>query len=123
MHAFEEQRLHCRRHFLTTSASGLGTLALTSLLVDDGLLGAAAVPPPVNAQSPKQPHFTPRAKACIFILLAGGPSQAELFDPKPLLNERHGKKMPASILKDVEFAFIKKEEAVLKGTGTKFRQC
>lgn len=115
--------LQCRRQFLTTSASGLGTLALSSLLASDGLLDAAVSDRAANPLSAKQPHFRPRAKACIFILLAGGPSQAELFDPKPLLNERHGQKMPASILKDVEFAFIKKEEAVLKGTGTKFRKC
>jgi hypothetical protein len=118
-----EQRLLDRRSFLTSSASGLGLAALASLMQSDGLLAAtgAASVNPRNPLAPKVPHFAPRAKSAIFIFLEGGPSQAELFDPKPLLNERDKQKLPDSFLKDVEFAFIKKDEAVLKGTDIKFR--
>src|SRR5579871_4829694 len=114
----------CRRSFLATSASGLGGVALARLLQQDGLLSAAAptTSDSRNALTPKLPHFAPRAKACIFLLMSGGPSQVELYDPKPLLNERDGQKMPDSILKDVEFAFIEKEKAVLKGTVIKFQK-
>ncbi len=70
----------------------------------------------------QKPHFDPRAKACIFIYMAGGPSHVDLYDPKPILTERHGQKMPDSLLKDIEFAFIKKDKAVLKGAPAKFRK-
>ncbi|HWC88730.1 MAG TPA: DUF1501 domain-containing protein [Pirellulales bacterium] len=121
-----DSRQACRRSFLATSASGLGSLALASLLGADGLLGgsasAAQQTDDRNPLAPKPPHFAPRAKSAIFIFLEGGPSQVELFDPKPLLNKKNGQKMPDSILKDVEFAFIDKKEAVLKGTGVKFQR-
>jgi hypothetical protein len=104
-----------RRRFFTSSASGLGALALASLCADDGALASD------NPLAPRAPHFAPRAKACIFILLAGGPSQLELFDPKPELNRRDGQKLPDSFVKDVEFAFIQKDKAVLKGSGVRFR--
>ena len=100
-----------RRDFLTTASSGLGGVALSSMLQQDA---HAATASPAT-------HFAPRAKACIFIYMAGGPSHVDMFDPKPLLTERHGKKMPDSLLKEVEFAFIKKDKAVLKGSPAQFR--
>ena len=99
---------HLRRDFLTTSASGIGGVALSSLLHSDV---RAAV-----STSHGSTHFPARAKACIFIYMAGGPSHVDLFDPKPLLSSRHGKRMPDSMLEEVEFAFIKKDKAVLKGS-------
>lgn len=104
---------YLRGDFLTTSASGLGGVALSSLLNDD--VRAAAMDPAIG-----QTHFPAKAKACIFIYMAGGPSHVDLFDPKPLLNSRHGMKMPDSLLNEVEFAFIKKDEAVLKGSPARF---
>ena len=64
----------------------------------------------------------PKAKACIFLFMAGAPSQIDLFDPKPKLNELDGQPMPESLLKEVRFAFIRKETALLKGTGVKFQK-
>ncbi len=110
-----------RRDFLTSSASGLGAVALSSLLAGEGVF-AAPTADPTNPLAVKSPHFKPRAKSAIFIFLEGGPSQCELFDPKPLLNERHDQKLPESFLKDVEFAFIEKDKAVLKGTDVKFEK-
>jgi len=78
---------------------------------------AATGAPPL---APKPPHFAPKAKNCIFIFMAGAPSQLDLFDPKPKLNELHGKKMDAGLLKGKRFAFIKKESAVLMGSSRKF---
>ena len=104
-----------RRSFLTSAASGLGGAALTSMLQQESL----AAEGPLALQ---KPHFDPRAKACIFIYMAGGPSHVDLYDPKPILTERHGQKMPDSLLKDIEFAFIKKDKAVLKGAPAKFRK-
>lgn len=113
-----------RREFLTTTASGLGLAALGAMLTDDGLLTPAhAAPRPADAAkplSPRRPHFAPKAKACIFIFMAGAPSQLDLFDPKPKLNQLHGQPLPDSLLKNVRFAFIKKESAVLMGSPRRF---
>ncbi len=115
-----------RRAFLTSAASGLGMAALGATLSDNGLLapvGAhAAELAHVNPLAPKLSHFAPRAKACIFIFMEGAPSQADLFDPKPKLNELHGQKMPESMTKNVRFAFLKKDTATLMGTKRKFHK-
>ena len=114
---------HSRREFLTSAASGLGLLALGATLADDGLLGprpAGAAAANVNPLVPRSAHFAPRAKSCIFIFMEGAPSQADLFDPKPKLNELHGQKLPDSLVKNVRFAFLKKDTATLMGTKRKF---
>ena len=108
--------LQSRRRFLTSSASGFGALALASLLAEDGL--AAAPPLPGNGltigpSSVHPPHHPATAKAGIFIFLAGGPSQVDLWDPKPLLAKHEGEALPASIVKGRRFAFIG-QKAMLK---------
>ena len=108
-----------RRQFFTSSASGLGLLALASLLQKDGLLAAEAGDS-ANPLAPKAPHFAPKAKACIFFLPEGAPSHIDLFDPKPKLQELHRQKLPESMTKNVRFAFIRKETAVLWGSQRKF---
>src|SRR6267154_813223 len=118
MHPLEQHIHQSRRNFLATSASGIGLVALASLLRDDGLLAAEA-PTPL---APKAAHFLGKAKACICIYLEGAPSQMDLFDPKPKLNELDGQKLPESMVKEVRFAFIQKDSAVLMGTPRKFRR-
>ncbi len=113
-----------RRDFLTTSASGIGTLALASMLQQDGLL-AAESSLALRAGDPLAPrpaHFAPKAKSCICIYLEGAPSQIDLFDPKPKLNELDGQKLPESMTKNVRFAFIQKETARLMGCPRKFKK-
>lgn len=105
-----------RRDFLTSSASGLGSAALLSLLARDGVLAAK----PGNTLASLPAHLPARAKRCIFIFMAGAPSQMDLFDPKPKLNELHGQKLPDSLLESMRFAFIRKESAVLMGTKRQF---
>ncbi len=125
MHPFHESLLQSRRDFLTSSASGIGLAALASLLQDDGLL-AAETTPALDPLAPKPPHFAPKARACICIYLEGAPSQLDLFDPKPKLNELNGQKLPDSMTKNVRFAFIQKESARLMGsprTFKKYGQC
>ncbi|MEW4530793.1 DUF1501 domain-containing protein [Maioricimonas sp. JC845] len=118
--AAEQQLQRTRRDFLLSSASGVGAAGLGALLSGDGLLGpqmavaddamggAAASP-----LAPQSSHFPGKAKACIFIFMAGAPSQLDLFDPKPKLMELHGQKMPESLLKGVRFAFLKPDTATL----------
>ena len=103
-----------RRCFLTSGASGLGTLALASLLNDDGAL-AGNVPPQLA-------HFAPTAKRCIYLFMEGGPSQMDLFDEKPKLKELDGQPMPESVLKEIKFAFIQKQSAQLMGSPRTFRR-
>jgi uncharacterized protein (DUF1501 family) len=120
MHPVHESLLRSRRHFLTKSAGGgIGLLALASLLRDDGLLAAESA---ANPLAPRQPHFPGKARACICIYLEGAPSQLDLFDPKPKLNELDGQKLPESMTKNVRFAFIQKEGAVLMGSPRKFQK-
>src|ERR1700688_3936178 len=119
MHPVHQYLNQSRRDFLTSSASGVGLLALASLFKEQGLL-AADVPDASNPLAPKAPHFAPKAKACICIYLEGAPSQLDLFDPKPKLNELHGQKLPESMTKNVRFAFIQKEGARLMGSPRKF---
>src|SRR5438128_11688345 len=110
MHPTHESLLQSRRDFLATGASGIGTLALASLLQGEGLLAADATRADVsNPLAPRPPHFAPKARACICIYLEGAPSQMDLFDPKPKLNELDGKPLPESMTRNVRFAFIKKE--------------
>ena len=96
-----------RRRFLEATGLGLGSLALPS-----SLARASALDPETNLATlpplpPGQPHFAPRAKRVIFLFMIGGPSQLDLFDPKPLLIERNGQPLPDDVLSgDDRFAFI-----------------
>ncbi len=80
-----------RRELLRASGMGLGTLALSCLLDQDGLLAGepAGTVSGVNLR-PKPSQFAAPARAVIMLMQNGGPSQMELFDPKPELNRRVG---------------------------------
>src|SRR5262249_20595266 len=56
--------------------------------------------PFVNPLAPKPPHFAPKAKSVIFLFMYGGPSQVDLFDPKPVLTAKHGKTVDIEVRKD-----------------------
>jgi hypothetical protein len=105
-------RIHNRRRFLQKSACGLGAIALANLLTKEGH-AAPADAPTANPLSPKQPQFAPTAKNVIFLFMSGGPSQLDLFDPKPELQKWHGKALPASLTKDLKLAFVKPNAAVM----------
>jgi hypothetical protein len=113
-----------RRYFLQNAGYGIGATALASLLAGDRPAQAADADGPslANPLAPKAPHFAPKAKQCIFIFLEGAPSHIDLYDPKPKLNELHGKPLPESMTKNVRFAFIKKETAVLLGSKRTFKK-
>ena len=53
--------------------------------------------PSSAAALPSLPHFTPKAKRIIYLFQSGGPSQLDLYDYKPLLNQRHGEQLPDSV--------------------------
>ncbi len=77
-----------RRQFIKKASMGLGAAALSGL-INNSLSGAGAVPNGL--------HFTPKAKRVIFLFMAGGPSQLDLFDYKPNLEKLHGIELPPEI--------------------------
>ena len=88
--------LTSRRAFLARSSTGLGALALGSLL--NGKLGAAETKPSAKTGGViKTLHFAPKAKRVIYLFMSGAPSHMDLFDPKPKLKELTNTELPASI--------------------------
>ena len=87
-----------RRDLFSHLSRGIGAWALLDLLERDGRtdLLAGEHPSIVNPLAAKPPHFAAKAKSVIFLMMAGGPSQMETFDPKPELNKLAGQKMPES---------------------------
>jgi hypothetical protein len=102
-----------RREFFGQAGVSIGSAALAQMLLAER--AAAAEPAPAVEGSP---HFAPRAKAVIFMFMAGGPSQLELFEDKPKLSELHGQAPPESFTKDRRFAFLKGTEKLLGSRRT-----
>ena len=119
MGSYHDHLFLSRRRFLTSTASGLGSLALASLLRQDSPLAKES--DPAGPLASKMPHLPARAKNCIFIFLAGGTSQIELFDPKPKLHDLTGQKLPDSFFKNERFSFIKPEQSLLMGSHFPYR--
>src|SRR3989442_664292 len=89
-----------RRDFFQRVSTVLPGAALTYLLGRDSLLSAAEAP--LADLKPRKPHFEPKAKSVIHLFMNGGPSQMDLFDPKPLLDKQHGRKYFDKIAGEVE---------------------
>jgi hypothetical protein len=70
-----------RREFLYNGGMGLGSVALAAMLAQDAHAGSVL--------APKPPHHAAKAKRCIFLLMEGGPSHIDTFDPKPRLEQVH----------------------------------
>ena len=99
---------------------GLGGMALASLLREGAGRASAAESSAANDPlAPRPTHFAPRAKNVIFLFMAGGPSQFELFEPKEKLQELGGQVIPPSFVANKRFAFIK-QDAKLLGCVRKF---
>ena len=102
-----------RSAFLSRSGIGMGAAALASLL--NGNLAQASPRPEEESKNSSQkvavaggtPHFAPRAKQIIFLFMAGGPSQLDLFDYKPALNALDGKTVDPKEIGDQRFAQIR----------------
>src|SRR5687767_11517051 len=91
-----------RRAFLGRGATGLGALALASML--SGRSGGA----PTGVVNPL--HRPPRARRVIWLCMAGGPSHFETFDPKPRLAAMHGTPMPESFTKGQPIAQLRGQQ-------------
>ncbi len=96
-----------RRHFLSGATAGLGGLALSRL---EGQAAAGA----------RAPHFAPAAKRIIYLFQSGAPSQLDLFDYKPLLNDRNGEELPDSIRRGQRLTGMSGHQATLPLAGAQF---
>ncbi len=105
-----------RRWFLEQCGVGLGAVALGNLLARDGY--AASPIASDNPLAPKNPHFDAKAKNVIFLFMAGAPSQMELFDYKPKLEQFDGTLPPKELLEGYRAAFINPNSKLL---GPKFK--
>ena len=103
------RQIQSRRAFFRNAAGGIGTIALAALLEKEGR-GAIT---DVNPLAPKKPPLPAKAKNVIFMFMEGGPSQMDLFDPKPALAKWNGKPLPAEMTKNMKLAFTKPTAAVL----------
>src|SRR5579871_5723183 len=94
-----------RREFITDAFCGFGSLALADLFAREQARAATAS---FNPLAPKPPQLPDQAKAksCIFLFMAGGPSHMDTFDPKPLLTKLDGQPRPAEFGK-TKYQFIK----------------
>jgi hypothetical protein len=101
-----------RRHFFRDCGVGLGSLALASLLNRD-LSAAPEAPARAHLLAPRVPHYTAKAKAVIYLFMAGAPSQLELFEHKPTLNRLDGQVTPKSFIEGKRFAFLKGDPKLL----------
>jgi uncharacterized protein (DUF1501 family) len=108
-----------RRHFFRDCGVGVGKIALASLLMEAqqgrarGADAASPAPIPSDPLAPRAPHFEPKAKRVIFLFMAGAPSQLDLFDPKPELTKHDGKPIPADVVKDQRYAFIRPDASLM----------
>jgi hypothetical protein len=105
------QRIQTRRDFFRNGAGGIMTVALAHLIEREGRAADAVLH--ANPLAPKPPHFPATAKNVIFLFMEGGPSQIDLYDPKPNLQKWHGTPLPESMTKDLALVFVKPTAKVL----------
>ncbi len=100
-----------RREALTRFGGGLGSLALGGLLN------------PASASIPSPSYLTsaPKAKRVIYLFQSGGPSQMDLFDYKPKLNEEQGKELPDSLRKGQRLTGMSGNQSSLPLVGSPFQ--
>ncbi len=110
-----QENVQSRRSFLNRFGHGLGGIALADLMsrgraradVDHGVLVS--------------PHNVAKAKRVIYLFQSGGPSQMDLYDYKPLLNQMHGEELPASVRKGQRLTGMSGNQSSLPLAGSPFK--
>jgi len=110
-----------RRAFLHRFGLGLGGLALADLLGGEATPAGATSGAPDRGLLGGQLHHPAKARRVIYLFMAGGPSQFETFDYKPLLNERNGQELPASVRMGQRLTGMSGNQATLPLAGSLFR--
>ncbi|MEO1980813.1 MAG: DUF1501 domain-containing protein, partial [Fuerstiella sp.] len=114
MNIFEEsQQLQTRRHFFAKGSNLLGGAALASLCGQPASHASDSHPP--------GPHFTAKAKRVIYLHMVGGPSQMDLFDYKPVMQEWYDKELPDSIRMGQRLTTMTSGQARFPVAPSKFR--
>lgn len=103
-----------RRGWLKSFAAGLGSFALADLLNPDSAQAAA------SSSASASLHHPPKAKRIIWLFQSGGPSQLDLFDHKPLLNEQHGSELPAEVRMGQRLTAMSGNQSSLPLAGSPF---
>ncbi|MCB0685221.1 MAG: DUF1501 domain-containing protein [Saprospiraceae bacterium] len=116
----KEIQLKTRRHFLRNCTTGLGAVALAGLGCQSKTTANIFAPTEMGGRATLS-HYMARAKRVIYLHMAGSPSQLELFDYKPTLNQLHDKECPQSLLEGKKFAFISGTPKML-GHQAQFKQ-
>lgn len=94
LHAYQQHLT--RRHFLGRTSTGIGTAALASLL-NPQMFGNAQAAESAGSQGVYQPNFPGKAKRVIYLFMSGAPSQMDLFDHKPKMQDFFDKDLPDSV--------------------------
>jgi len=105
-----------RRHWLQRSGMGFGGLALMHLLQKDAEAASANAGGVINPL-----HHAPKAKRVIYLFQAGGPSQLETWDYKPLLNERQGEPLPESVRQGQRLTGMSSNQSILPMAGSLYK--
>ena len=116
---FPVNPLAARRQFLFQSSLGLGSIALSSLLTPEAKSAETTANPFQGILS--APHFPPKAKRIIYLFMSGGPSQLDLFDYKPVLNEKNGQDLPDSVRQGQRLTGMTGNQANLPLAGSIFK--
>lgn len=116
---FDAQNLIARRAFLRRGATGIGSLALASLL-NERLFAADADPALATHGALKQLHFAPKAKRVIYLFQSGAPSHIDLFDPKPKLKDLTGTELPKTVRGDQRITGMTSGQKQLLVVGSPF---
>ncbi len=106
-----------RRGFLDSFGLGLGGVALADLL--GGAEARAALPGAGGSLAGT--HLAPKAKRVIYLFQSGGPSQIDLLDYKPLLNEKHGEQLPAEVRGEQRLTGMSGNQSSLPLVGSPFK--
>jgi uncharacterized protein (DUF1501 family) len=115
-------QLH-RRAFLSRASVGVGSLALSSLLSREQRASEVVRSQAKSGGLAGLPHFAPKAKRVIFLYMAGGPSQLEMFDYKPQLRALDGQAMPESLVKNQQVAQLQGQMLTAAGPIYDFQRC
>ena len=106
-----------RRHFLSSSALGLGALGLAQVASASEPHGSADK---VIGGLPGFPNFKPKAKRIIYLFQSGGPASQDLYDNKPLLRQKHGEPLPDSVRGTQRLTGMSANQATLQMAGSVF---
>src|SRR6478752_2092049 len=107
-----------RRHFFSKTARGLGAIALAGLL--PRAVQAAAKPSAADGL-PGFPSFAPKAKRVIYLFQSGAPSQIDLFDYKPLLNQQNGEQLPERVRAGQRLTGMTAQQSSIPLAGSHFQ--